>query len=718
MENPKDGLTIAEIKQSFMDIFLYYSSFSNEENDLILQHINLYKFLNKINVKTNKNFFRKNSDVDILIKQIKKYGTYFLLWEFLNFLSLLSKKLFPKEFKDNPLIALKNFYLKYIQHFYMEITKEDKTSNLYFYQKILRKLNKININEELCLIFSNIYNTFSKIYSSYFKSEVSSKAKPEIIIKKSLLNLFEFLKDFEIMPYQIEKNKIVIIYNILVKDDVPNSNISDALFRNKKNYGQYFTFSKFYSLIIILSMLFFSKIKKFIAEEQYKSVDIPEKILIFLDKVNMGKGMNNFKKRFCLFSNTYLCLMPSKDIIEKINKVIIQTQSQPEIIDENISKEIQSNGEELMKYKNQLISMFKEFCQTGDALYSNKMSIGGFLNFLYKIGLLKERKLINSSSQRALSPTSRISTKKFMRTGSQKDINSPSKINSSETEFNPKDATIVYKQLTKNNEKFLDFDLFIKSFEYLSNKLSPKNIDMDQREKYQYFLNNFIYKFIPEFDNPNQNDIQNIQQIYNRIRDTNISSVIDDLSNILYSIYTTYSDENNWIDFNKFFTFTKDFSLFPDIINLVQIKNTFYSLCEILQLEIKEEMNDTQEIKVKENKKIINFLEGNFLNFEFFSVSLGIFSFNLKMSKNYDEREELIKFFQLLRYISQKFNIQKALKNNQSNLPVFKEFYNQVEILSKKYLGDSIFYEDTENKTDFKNIISSPNGFDKIYKEK
>ncbi len=51
-------------------------------------------------------------------------------------------------------------------------------------------------------------------------------------------------------------------------------------------------------------------------------------------------------------------------------------------------------------------------------------------------------------------------------------------------------------------------------------------------------------------------------------------------------VYKFYSNKNNLMSFDQIFDFFKDFSLFPDLINLVQLRSIFHSLSEIYSNEI------------------------------------------------------------------------------------------------------------------------------------
>jgi hypothetical protein len=45
-------------------------------------------------------------------------------------------------------------------------------------------------------------------------------------------------------------------------------------------------------------------------------------------------------------------------------------------------------------------------------------------------------------------------------------------------------------------------------------------------------------------------------------------------------------ENHGFISFEQFFEFYKDFSIFPDIINLIQLKDIFFTLSELLVKEL------------------------------------------------------------------------------------------------------------------------------------
>jgi len=73
-----------------------------------------------------------------------------------------------------------------------------------------------------------------------------------------------------------------------------------------------------------------------------------------------------------------------------------------------------------------------------------------------------------------------------------------------------------------------------------------------------------------------------------------------ELYNYLIFHYQNYSDKTGYMCFEQMFEFYKDFSIFPDIITLIQIKTIFNSLSEYFADEANNEANN-------KTKRIIKF---------------------------------------------------------------------------------------------------------------
>jgi hypothetical protein len=73
----------------------------------------------------------------------------------------------------------------------------------------------------------------------------------------------------------------------------------------------------------------------------------------------------------------------------------------------------------------------------------------------------------------------------------------------------------------------------------------------------------------------------------NNINKPEVKHFLEKFEPIMLPHYESYCDSAYKMSFDQFFEFYKDFSLFPDIINLVQLKNIFFTLSEFLNEKCK-----------------------------------------------------------------------------------------------------------------------------------
>ena len=110
---------------------------------------------------------------------------------------------------------------------------------------------------------------------------------------------------------------------------------------------------------------------------------------------------------------------------------------------------------------------------------------------------------------------------------------------------------------------------------------------------------------------------------------------------LIYPHYLNYCDKFELIEFELFNQFFRDFNIFPNIVNLMQIKSIFFSLQELIanQLNISKD-NSLAPIYRKE---IINNLK---INFDFFMDGILLSSIHIKEIEDSSEIERIIKIIE------------------------------------------------------------------------
>jgi len=127
---------------------------------------------------------------------------------------------------------------------------------------------------------------------------------------------------------------------------------------------------------------------------------------------------------------------------------------------------------------------------------------------------------------------------------------------------------------------------------------------------------------------------------------------------VIIVFYENYCDTKSLMSFDQFYEFYKNFSLFPDIVNLVQLKKIFTTLAEayLLQklnegqeqnVDMKYTMDNTNHPK-KFNNKIC-------INFNFFLQSLAMTAMFFKFDNRFRDLDKIL-------YLVERINQSKGLK--------------------------------------------------------
>jgi hypothetical protein len=131
--------------------------------------------------------------------------------------------------------------------------------------------------------------------------------------------------------------------------------------------------------------------------------------------------------------------------------------------------------------------------------------------------------------------------------------------------------------------------------------------------------------------------------------------------------FENYSDKYGFIKYENFFTFYKDFNIYPEIINIVQLKNIFSTLSDLLISSIENSMTLTKsqnDSNISESIKT-EFVKYEKLNFNLFIDSLILSSMHTKL---HFEGNEVCKIFYLLEKMSNSKGVSKSQARNGQTL--------------------------------------------------
>lgn len=180
-----------------------------------------------------------------------------------------------------------------------------------------------------------------------------------------------------------------------------------------------------------------------------------------------------------------------------------------------------------------------------------------------------------------------------------------------------KDKTFSFdmkrEQFKKNIPNKMNFILFIKSFELISERLYP---EMTLDDAMANLLNKKILPFIKErkINIINSNEMK---EALSKMNDHNIKNFLVKLGNVISPLYSIFADTHGNMKFYQFFDFYKYFDIFPELLSLSQMKAIFFTLCESSSVSL--ENNNKSETKKTEQIDFILFLESLGISSMFFN---------------------------------------------------------------------------------------------------
>ena len=765
------------IKSICVTVFLYYSTFDFLEKDYIITQLNLNKMLRDLklldkdnNINNNKNKGLRVFDIDCLIKRVRNKGKVMTTNQFLNFIVQISDKMYHDLFFCNPNKAIEKLVKNYFLDFYKYLTDSKNkgklnSSSVFEINRYIETLIKSNtFSKNTILIFNNIYKTLNPIYQCYFINELSFNKDIDKIIKSSLENLIRFCKDFLITPFFIELNKLVLLYQKILEiemEDITGINENNGEFFNinNENLGKIFTLSKFCCFLFLSSILTFEKLENTCNNKQFDEISNDEKLLLFLDKINDGDGLKKLQKNNIQFTNKNLSFLPEKNIIKKIDMILIKkniNKKDIKIINNNkneeeneIEKNYLSNIEEensksninnsnykinninninienYKKYltlknfeiinfydknKEELEDIFSQYSLIGDKVLIDKeikMNLTGYISFLNSIQILKNNNIYKEYlNKKAIKYLNKENKNIF----GNNDIN----FQNSKYVLNENDATLIFNsvifQNSSSKKKTLTFPLFIKSFENITLKIY-KNLNCENLLK---FLMIYIQPILNKYKfSINKKD--EIMQILSYIKDSIIMKIINEIKKFLYSIFLNFSNKDEYLNYDSFFLLYKEFSIFPDILSTYDLKIIFFTLADLFKEQlIFEILNKSDNISISNMDNLIksnNFFNQSLINFNIFCETLGISAYYIKAfgNKDNDTNIDTFKILELIRKMSQKNAIDQVLKKSNFNSRTYniaKEFTKAYELLKEKYLTDKKLL-DKKNMLTNKNVLYS-----------
>ena len=699
-----------EIKINLKKLFFNYGQYIQKESNFFITIQSINKLLKLCGI-TDSGLVR-TQDIDILFHKVDNKTKKLDQKQFIDFFVLLCERMASDIFSKSKKLAIEAVYRDYIYPLCKsidtrKISNEEFNSGFFLFKAIEDLLIEFQISDFHFIIINDIINTLFEIYKTYFHYENNNYNEISKIVDGSLENLMEFARDFEIVPYNVSLNQLVVYYNIITsrlldqtdvsktmnnsfinsgykpqgsneqesKEEVNTKNQETEKIKNKSNEtfqsdgikneenenipklknfldfpldkintGKVFKFLNFLELVIHLSEISFQRL----SYSQFSNMNQIEKFLVFLEKLQSSNGFQNFERKTNKPHSMTSTLVPNKSTLIKIDPNIVERKfGNPEVL---LLKEKGKEIKEIHKKSNeesfdiaQLMSINEEnlamlemklplikdifISYTG---YSDKLSFMK-LNFSAYLKFLKDSKLVQGSKEaekiRTLNEKEGINTLDT----NKKNISYRKSIfefsNTQKGKLTITDATLIFQSLTgpKNTKKEytkdellnkdsidvrlkdsnnscvidrktnlktqssgnrLDFFLFIKSFEMLAMKFYPNS-------KLNYAFKQFLLIDMKGvLDNRRNISVLYSQEMLHTIKalkDEKIVAIIQSLHDVMLPLYQNYCDNAGYMNFEMIFNFYKDFEIFPEIVNLIQLKNIFFVLSESMCSNSKEQ---------------------------------------------------------------------------------------------------------------------------------
>lgn len=172
--------------------------------------------------------------------------------------------------------------------------------------------------------------------------------------------------------------------------------------------------------------------------------------------------------------------------------------------------------------------------------------------------------------------------------------------------YNNKTFIDKSKILQGNKENIalkVDFNLFIKSFEFSARRMYP---NLNNEEAFKTFLEKDLQK-VRKNEGVFMQEKKDVLERLESVKEEELTVFAIDLERVLDSYYCMYANNKKKIGFDQFFEFCKDFNLFPEVVNLVQLKNIFFTMLDVETENYKsapEEVNLSNATKINSDTKM------------------------------------------------------------------------------------------------------------------
>ena len=407
--------TREEIKLIFHKIFLNISTYNEKDNSYYISQKNINKIINNIYKEDiSKNFVKINGEIDILFKKLSN-NNKMNEQQFFSFMIKIPQKIYPELFQTEKILTINNFLSLFFDYYY-NCFNNDNINYINLPYKTIELISNYKPNLEQLELLKIIFPTIKEIYIKYFPNELVEKNNVSLS-QKSLNNLINFAKDYEIIPFLITQSQLGSYYNLICGENSKEINVPEIL-KKSINIGINFTLNHFILMIVQFSILSYLKNidDKYYNEFENNDINTKEKqegikLLLFLEILNNSKGMKN------QFNQKKFSLLPEKNQILKIfdiqEEIKLNDKNSNENIDfNNLYSELSIDKKTLVLIRqiiyNNLDNLYKTYSYYSDNL-DNKLKINGYLKFLKNCDLIiNNQKLENNTFEKSKTEKKKI----------------------------------------------------------------------------------------------------------------------------------------------------------------------------------------------------------------------------------------------------------------------------------------------------------------------
>ena len=329
--NPQNvtSMTKAEKFEMMNKIFLSNASFNKHTKEYFLTRFQIILILKKSNILND--YIINKAQADLILTKLKPNQNKYSFVDFMNYLTEICKYIFKEKYNKNPKKIISKFCEFILNNYYQYF--EDQLESNYIETDVdnnctmnsIKKIIESSIEIHALKLMITMYTQLKKIYSCYFKYEISEKYSKETILLKSMENFISFSKDFEIMPYLISEKNLVTYFNLLLRHQRDYTETINDIFlsikmKDNKQFEDIGTCFKLSTFILFLYhfsiLLYYKKFKvQFSINNKDKPVDI-EIILFFLQKLEHSPGISKYILRKERTNEDKFTFIPTNENIE------------------------------------------------------------------------------------------------------------------------------------------------------------------------------------------------------------------------------------------------------------------------------------------------------------------------------------------------------------------------------------------------------------------